>query len=137
MKKRLRPRVDPLPPIKPGEIFGQPNGWVHESEASHFMQCPAAESGSIAGVSEWRFSTPANFRTSQALSASGLVPSGSAPFQRSSIASSAVFNRRVRRKPTTAYHRRGRPLERKPKVHAELHLHEVMDPRKGPRPQRM
>jgi hypothetical protein len=32
--------VTALPPIPRGEIIGQPNGWVPESEADHFMQCP-------------------------------------------------------------------------------------------------
>ena len=27
--------------IRRGEIIGQPNGGVAESEADHFMQCPA------------------------------------------------------------------------------------------------
>jgi hypothetical protein len=29
-----------LPPIRRGEIIGRPTGWVRESEADHFMQCP-------------------------------------------------------------------------------------------------
>jgi hypothetical protein len=34
-----------LPPIKPGEIFGQLKGWFPESEADHYAQCP--------GCKEW------------------------------------------------------------------------------------
>jgi hypothetical protein len=30
-----------IPKIPRGQIIGQPNGWVAESEADHFMQCPA------------------------------------------------------------------------------------------------
>jgi hypothetical protein len=30
-----------LAPIRRGTIFGQPKGWVPESEFDHFMQCPA------------------------------------------------------------------------------------------------
>lgn len=41
MKKKIRLGPDPLPPVAPGEIIGQPKGWVPESEADHFMQCPA------------------------------------------------------------------------------------------------
>jgi hypothetical protein len=27
--------------IRRGEIIGQPNGWKPESDADHFMKCPA------------------------------------------------------------------------------------------------
>lgn len=34
-----------VPPVKPGEIIGQPKGWIPESEADHYTQCP--------GCKEW------------------------------------------------------------------------------------
>jgi hypothetical protein len=41
----MKERRTTLPPVKPGEIIGQPNGWTPESEADHFMRCP--------GCGEW------------------------------------------------------------------------------------
>jgi hypothetical protein len=38
------PRIT-MPPVKPGEIIGQPSGWTPEAEADHFVQCP--------GCGEW------------------------------------------------------------------------------------
>jgi len=35
-----------LPPIRRGEIIGQPNDWVPGTEDDHFMQCPGCDAWS-------------------------------------------------------------------------------------------
>jgi hypothetical protein len=65
--------VTALPPIPRGEIIGQPNGWVPESEADHFMQCPAAAAGSTCGISDGRSSMLGRCRTRRATSRSSSV----------------------------------------------------------------